>query len=153
MPPPTPPSVNDGRMIAGKPVICTSSSASLSERASPLCGTSRPISRIASRKSSRSSPTLMASICAPMSSTPYLASVPFSCSATARFSAVWPPTVGSTASGRSAAMICAAISGVSGSTYVRSANSGSVMIVAGLLLTRITSRPSAFRALQACVPE
>ncbi len=102
-------------MIDGNPVIFTSSIASLSERARPLRGTSRPISSIASRNRSRSSPTLIASICAPMSSTPYFASVPFSCRATARFSAVWPPTVGSTASGRSAAMICAAISGVSGS--------------------------------------
>ena len=45
------------------------------------------------------------------------------------------------------------MSAVKGSTYVRSAISGSVMIVAGLLLTSTTSRPSAFNALQACVPE
>jgi hypothetical protein len=61
--------------------------------------------------------------------------------------------VGRIASGRSRSMICATISGVSGSTYVRSEISGSVMIVAGLLLTRMTSRPSAFNALHACVPE
>ena len=36
--------------------------------------------------------------------------------AMARLSAVWPPTVGSTASGRSMAMIASAASGVSGST-------------------------------------
>ena len=39
---------------------------------------------------------MMASICAPISSTPYFSSVPFSLSATARLSAVCPPTVGST---------------------------------------------------------
>ncbi len=90
---------------------------------------------------------------APINATPYFASVPFSPSATARFRAVWPPTVGSTASGRSFSMIAARTSGVSGSTYVRSAISGSVMIVAGLLLTSTTSSPSARSALQACVPE
>ncbi len=50
-------------------------------------------------------------------------------------------------------MTCSTISTVSGSTYVRSASSGSVMIVAGLLLIRMTSRPSLLRALQAWVPE
>jgi len=63
------------------------------------------------------------------------------------------PTVGSRASGRSRSMIASSTSGVSGSIYVRSASSGSVMIVAGLLFTRMTSRPSARSALQACVPE
>ena len=63
------------------------------------------------------------------------------------------PTVGSRASGRSRAMICSTTSTVSGSTYVRSAISGSVMMVAGLLFTSTTSRPSARNALQACVPE
>ena len=36
-------------------------------------------------------------------------------------------------------MTCATGAGSSGSTYVASANSGSVMIVAGLELTRTTS--------------
>ena len=35
---------------------------------------------------------------------------------------------------------------------MRSAISGSVMMVAGLLLTRMTSSPSARSALHACVP-
>ena len=56
----------------------------------------------------------------------------------ATLSPVWPPSVGSTASGNSRSMIRATTSGVSGSTYVRSAKSGSVMIVAGLELTRTT---------------
>ena len=96
---------------------------------------------------------MIASTDAPISSTPYFASVPSSATAIARFSAVCPPTVGSSASGRSRSMICARNSGVSGSTYVRSAISGSVMIVAGLLLTRITSSPSSRSALHAWVPE
>jgi len=36
---------------------------------------------------------------------------------------------------------------------VRSAISGSVMMVAGFELASTTSKPSAFSALQACVPE
>ncbi len=70
MPPPTPPIVNDGRMIAGNPVSSTMRSASSSDLATPLFGMSTPISRMAFLKSSRSSATLMAGICAPMSSTP-----------------------------------------------------------------------------------
>lgn len=53
---------------------------------------------------------------APISSTPYLPRTPASCSATAVFSAVWPPSVGSSASGRSLAMIFSTMSGVIGST-------------------------------------
>ena len=40
-----------------------------------------------------------------------------------------------------------------GSMYVASAMSGSVMIVAGFELTRITLYPSSFNALVAWVPE
>ena len=65
---------------------------------------------------SRSSPFWMASIEAPISSTPYLASTPLSCSDTAVLSAVWPPRVASTASGRSLAMTLSTNSGVMGST-------------------------------------
>ncbi len=61
--------------------------------------------------------------------------------------------VGSKASGFSLAMIFSTISGVIGSTYVASARPGSVMIVAGLELTRITRYPSSFNALQAWAPE
>ena len=90
---------------------------------------------------------------APISSTPYFSSVPSRSSATAVLSAVWPPSVASSASGRSFSITFATNSGVIGSTYVASANSGSVMIVAGLELTRMTRRPSALSTRQACVPE
>lgn len=104
-------------------------------------------------KRSRSSPLLMASTLAPISSTPYLSSVPASCSEMAVLRAVWPPRVGSRVSGRSLAMIFSTYSGVIGSTYVASAISGSVMIVAGLEFTRMTLRPSARRMRHAWVPE
>ena len=50
-----------------------------------------------------------------------------------------PPSVGSSASGCSRSITFVTESGVSGSMYVRVANSGSVMIVAGFELTRMTS--------------
>ena len=74
-----------------------------------------------------------------MSSTPKRSSVPSSLSALARFSAVWPPRVGSSASGPLALDDLGTGPGSSGSTYVASANSGSVMIVAGFELTRTIS--------------
>ena len=74
-------------------------------------------------------------------------------SSIARLSPVCPPTVGNTASGRSRAMTWVANSSVSGSTYVASAISGSVMIVAGLELRSTTRYPSFFRALHAWQPE
>ncbi len=91
---------------------------------------------------------------APISSTSYCSSTPASSSAIAALSAVWPPSVGRIASGgRSLAMIEVSTSVVIGSTYVASANSGSVMIVAGLEFTRTTRRPSSLSTRHACVPE
>ena len=52
---------------------------------------------------------------APISSTPNRSSVPSRASAMATLSAVWPPMVGSSASGRSRSMILATIAGVTGS--------------------------------------
>ena len=69
MPPPTPPIVNDGRMIAGKPVSATVASASSIDLTTALFGMSMPISFMAFLNSRRSSATLMAGICAPMRST------------------------------------------------------------------------------------
>ncbi len=50
-------------------------------------------------------------------------------------------------------MILAIISSRIGSMYVLSANSGSVMIVAGFELIRTTRYPSSLSVLTACVPE
>ena len=118
-----------------------------------LRATSPPSSSTIFLNDSRFSPRSIASMLAPISSTPNSSSTPRSASATAALSAVWPPRVASRASGRSCAMTFATNSGVIGSTYVASANCGSVMIVAGLELTRTTRSPSSLRTRQACVPE
>ncbi len=116
-------------------------------------GHSRPIWAIAWRNSSRSSAIRIASREAPIISTPYFSSTPASASASAQFSAVWPPMVGSSASGRSFSMMRSTMRALIGSMYTASAVSGSVMMVAGLELTRITRNPSARSALQAWAPE
>ena len=95
----------------------------------------------------------MASSEAPISSTLYFLSTPASPSAMAAFNAVWPPSVGSSASGRSLAMICSRIGVAIGSMYVASAISGSVIMVAGLELTRMTRMPSSRSTRHAWVPE
>ena len=81
-----------------------------------LRGTSAPRPCTISLNFSRFSHASIASMSAPMSSTLYFFRVPFSCSATAALSAVWPPRVGSSASGRSFAITLASTSGVIGST-------------------------------------
>ncbi len=125
----------------------------MTERADSPCPIFSRTASTTSLKRSRSSPLLIASTLAPISSTPYFSSTPCSCMEIAVLRAVCPPSVGSRVSGRSLAMIFSTNSGVIGSTYVASAISGSVMIVAGLELTRMTRRPSALRTRQAWVPE
>ncbi len=125
MPDPRPPMVNDGRITTGRPsspAVWRTSSIEWQtrERGTSAAGSSMPIRTPAlatmSLNSCRSSPRRIASMLAPISSTPYLSSTPASCSATAVFSAVCPPRVGSTASGRSLAMTSSTNSGVIGST-------------------------------------
>ena len=65
----------------------------------------------------------------------------------AAFRAVWPPRVGRIASGFSFAIIFDH-PGVMGSMQVASANSGSVMMVAGLEFTRMTRTPSLLQHAQ-----
>jgi hypothetical protein len=79
-------------------------------------GASAPTERTMSLNSCRSSPRLIASTSAPIRCTPYFSSTPFSYSPIAMFSAVCPPRVASSASGRSLAMTRSTNSGVSGST-------------------------------------
>ena len=114
-PPPDPPSVNDGRMIAGYPVDSSSACASSQLCANPPLATDKPMRAMAAANSCRSSATRIARAFAPISCTPYLSSTPVSCSASATFSAVCPPIVGSSASGRSAAMTFSTYSAVTGS--------------------------------------
>ena len=89
--------------------------ASASEWANPEAGTSSPMPVIADLKSSRSSAVAIASALAPIISTPNLSSTPAEKSAIARLSAVWPPIVGRSASGRSRSMIASRTSGSNGS--------------------------------------
>ena len=108
---------------------------------------------IAALNFSRSSALSIAFFDAPISSTSNRVRTPSRARSSAQFSAVWPPIVGSSASGRSRSMMLATICHVIGSMYVTSAISGSVMIVAGFELTRMTRYPSSRSALQACAPE
>ncbi len=102
-------------MIAGSPM--SSSAFSASESVLTWCerGVSSPILVMALRNSSRSSALSMASAVAPIIWTPNFSSVPILRSDSAQLSAVCPPMVGSSASGRSFSMILATISGVIGS--------------------------------------
>jgi hypothetical protein len=116
--------VNDGRITTGRPSSATVSRTSsiewqTRERGTRLDGSATPRRTPAfatiSLKSCRSSPRRIASTSAPISSTPYFSNTPASCSATAVFNAVCPPSVGNTASGRSLAMTSSTNSGVIGS--------------------------------------
>ena len=82
----------------------------------PEAGTPSPISIIACLNRSRSSAVAMASALAPISSIPRRSSAPDSDSSIARLRAVWPPRVGSTASGFSTSRIRSSTSATSGST-------------------------------------
>ena len=120
MPPPVPPSVKAGRMIAGRPISCTKLFASSRLVTVRDFGWRRPRPSTMFRNTSRSSPRRIASRLAPIIFTPSSRSVPWSCSAQAQFSAVWPPSVGSSASmgvpsSRSFSMILRTQSGVMGS--------------------------------------
>jgi len=157
-PPPEPPSVNAGRMIAGRPISRRNSRACSSVVTVRARAIFRPIASHNSLNAWRSSARWIAARSAPIMRMSYCWNVPSSHRAQAQFSAVCPPSVGSTASIGSPISICfwmilRTASGVIGSMYVRSENSGSVMIVAGLELTSTTRYPSARSALHACVPE
>ena len=115
MPPPVPPSVNDGRITHGKPISAWIASASSMLCAMRERGHSRPISRMALRNSSRSSAMSMASREAAISSTPNFSSTPSRTRSSAQLSAVCPPMVGSSASGRSFSMMRATVRQLIGS--------------------------------------
>ena len=116
-PPPWPPIVNAGRTIAGSVTRPAASASSTSATLSTVIdhGIRSPAAVIVLRNFSRSSARLIDSALAPISSTPRRSRVPSSCSAIARLSAVWPPRVGSSASGRSFSMIFVTGPGSSGS--------------------------------------
>ena len=70
MPEPSPPIVNDGRMTTGSPSSATAARTSSIEWQTALRGTSPPMAWTISLNLSRSSPRWMASMSAPISSTP-----------------------------------------------------------------------------------
>ena len=116
MPPPEPPIVKPGRITQGRPISARARRASSMSWATPERATSSPQLRIAARNRSRSSALRMTSGRAPIISIPRRSRRPVSFTASAVFRPVWPPRVGSTASGRSFSMMLATISGVIGST-------------------------------------
>ncbi|MBS1264251.1 MAG: hypothetical protein MAG471_00067 [Acidimicrobiaceae bacterium] len=116
MPVPRPPRMYAGRMTTGRPTSATIRSASSMSWAVPEAGTPRPIPIMASLNLARSSAVAIASASAPISSTPYSSSTPASTSSMARFRAVWPPRVGSSASGRSRSIMRVRTSRRRGST-------------------------------------
>ena len=138
IPPPVPPRVNEGRITAGNPTSFSACGISSTVCTATDLGVSNPMLRMASRNASRFSAFSMAARSAPIILTPYFSSTPLSASTMAVLSAVCPPMVGSSASGRSAAITASTNSGVIGSTYTASAVSGSVMMVAGFELIKIT---------------
>ena len=79
--------------------------------------------------------------------------MPCSWSCDARLSAVWPPSVGRRASGRSRRSTASTPATSSGSRYVRSAHPLSVMIVAGFELISTVRMPSARSTRSAWLPE
>ena len=116
MPVPRPPKIYAGRIITGKPISARTKSACSAVCAMPLRGTFKPISIIASLNLPRSSAVAIAKAFAPINSgVPGTPTLPRSNNAIAKLSAVCPPSVANTASGRSRSIICRMNSGVSGS--------------------------------------
>ena len=154
IPPPVPPSVNEGRITNGIPISCANSFPSSNELATRLGATPIPISIINWRNFSRSSAVSIAFTSTPIIFTLYLSQTPSSSASLQRFNAVCPPMVGNTASSCGfSSRISSILSIVRGNKYTLSAIIGSVIMVAGLLLMRITSIPSSRKLRAACEPE
>ncbi len=132
---PVPPRVKEGRITAGSPVSSSDRPGLLEVRGEAALRHVRPMRAIASLKSWRSSPISTARRLAPISRTPSRSSTPRCASSTARLSAVWPPTVGSRASGRSRSRIVSSDLGRERLDVGAVGDSGSVMMVAGFELT------------------
>ena len=105
-----------------------------------------------SLKDCLSSDFLMASTQEPMRRTPCSSRKPSSPSCMARVRPVCPPSPARRLSGFSFMMMRFTVSGVRGSRYTSSAESVSVMTVAGFELTSTVSTPSASSTRHAWVP-
>ena len=121
MPPPVPPRVKAGRMMAGRP-ICASASFAACMRSSSLAPCTMALGAVGwpmrshiSRKSSRSSAILIAESGVPRRRIGCRLKTPASSSATAMLSAVCPPSPASSPSGFSRSMMRSITSTVSGS--------------------------------------
>ena len=116
IPEPVPPMVKLGRTTMGQPRSADASKHSSRVWQTTERATSPPSSSTMCLNDSRFSPRLIASMLAPISSTPYFSSTPAASSAIAVLSAVWPPRVASSASGRSFSITFSTNSAVIGST-------------------------------------
>ena len=97
-PPPVPPRVNAGRMIAGSPIWSRNSIASSTLETVRLSGFCRPTESTTFLNASRSSARRITSRSAPIISTPCSCRMPRSQSSHAQFKPVCPPSVGRIAS-------------------------------------------------------
>ena len=146
--------MNDGRTITGKPTSGNDARAACMSPTIADGAQRKPIFAIAFLNALRSSALFMLFASAPINfGAPRLAKTPRLSSSIAQFNAVCPPIVGNTASGFSFCMTANAVSASTGSMYVASAMSGSVIIVAGLEFNNATRTPSSLKARHACVPE
>ena len=153
MPPPSPPRVKDGLIIAGKPTKSNAEIAWSIFFAIWALADSKPILFILSLNNSRSSALFIESGFAPMISISYFSKTLELYRSKVALRAVWPPIVGRIAVGLSISMIFSIVFFSIGSIYVESAIIGSVIMVAGLEFISITLIPSSLSALQACAPE
>ena len=158
MPPPVPPSVNAGRMTAGRPISRAPRSAACRSpawhpRRSPTAGTAGRCARAASGSARGPPPSRWPRAACPADGHRAVRSTPARATSTARLSAVWPPRPAQDAVGLLAledALDRRRPSAARGRPT--SATPGSVMIVAGLELSRMVRTPSSRSARQACVP-
>ena len=100
-----PPSVKDGRTTSGRPSSSAAVAASARSCTMTLRGTRRPISSIACGRASGPRRGGWPRASRRSARPPSGRARPPPSSSTARFSAVWPPSVGSSASGRSTSMM------------------------------------------------
>ena len=152
-PVPPPPRIYEGLSIRGYPIFLLTLIPSWIDLTYSALRVLIPTFSIAFLNFHRFSATSIDFAEAPNSFILFCAKILFSSSSIARFSAVWPPKVGKTASGFSISIIFLRNSNVNGSMYVASAIFGSVIIVAGFEFTNIILYPSFFKALAACDPE
>ena len=138
IPPPNPPKVKEGLIIAGRPIFFKHFFALLKLFKISDFGKSIPISDIFFLNFFLSSALAIAFEFAPISSILYFFNNPTFSAFIAKLSAVWPPMVGRIASGFSFFITSSSISIEIGSIYVLSATPGSVIIVAGFELIKTT---------------